>query len=391
MNTVVTSRIISSASSAATPHATFVPHPGPALLPSLSFTVPLLAGSFARAMALSTASAATISTLTQGFHHLLNGLIDPAAGELTFLQDVETLGDNLRTAFSGFLGAGIADLYMLQLGHGFRCNGRELFRKKGRIFDFAYDGGPLAGSDVVAVEAKGLLRRGASASVTTKAAQRGYLTQIEPHLGTTLGGATVVRGYAIGVGNPLKKGAKCHLHVEETAWGGSRAATSSAPLGSAGPRMVRNQVALRNFRAIFRLMGNRGILDAIDAAIRGQPAVLGSPNLIPRTWRNRDYLVSEPNLLLPPERRAFHSSFGIRADAWSQFSSGLLGSPAPNVLNRESPRELMFEPMDIDRERNFGDDGAEFPDGLAYFGPQPVRPFIQVFVGEYSPKPRKRS
>lgn len=376
MSSVPPRKTVTSSSFGTTKHVTFDPGPGPSLPASLTFTVPLLAGSLARAMALSTANAATISTLTQGFHHLLDGLIDPAQTDLAFVQDIETLGDSLRTAFSGFLGAGIADLYMLQLGHAFRCNGRELYRKKGKIFDFAYDSGPVIGNDVVAVEAKGLVRRGATKDATEKATKKGYDTQIDQHLGKTLSGAKVVRGYAIGIGCMLKKRATGHLHVQETEWStagaGPISPLPSRRVGTGGGRQVRNQLALRNFGAIFRLMGNGGILGAIDAALNGRlnPEAFfsGRQRLTRVSWRNRDYFATIPDAALSDSQQAFHASFGVRCDAADTFFRGLQQRKVRDARQDNFPFELRVNPLDISREIHMHDRGAEFPDGLAYFG-----------------------
>jgi hypothetical protein len=275
-------------------------------------------------MALSTANPAIISTLTQGFHHLLHGLVDHAQTDLSFVQGIEDLGDSLRTAFSGFLGSAIADLYMLKIGHAFRCNGRELYRKEGKVFDFAYNfAPPVRGIDIVAVEAKGLIRHGATPTATKKAARNGYDAQIEPHLGTTMSGATVSRGYAIGFGRALKTGAVSHLHVEETWWpSGGLTPTSSSPLGvppSGGRRLVRTPLAICNFRSIFRLMSNQGILGAIDAALEGRQQAdtlaVGRKQLVTVSWRNKEYFVSAPDGGLPGTQQAFHAFFGVRCDA----------------------------------------------------------------------------
>src|SRR3569833_3063663 len=152
------------------PPPSFTP---PRLSRPFTFTRPQLIGSFARAAALSHSSPAVLQGLTQAFDELLKTLVDPGPTELTFRTDVESLSDNLRVAFSGFLGAAIADLLMMQLGYAFRCNGRELL-KQGRIFDLAYDSGSLVAGDIVAVEAKGRLRSTATPALVRLATVQGY-------------------------------------------------------------------------------------------------------------------------------------------------------------------------------------------------------------------------
>jgi len=62
---------------------------------------------------------------------------------------------------------------MFQLGHAFRCNGRELYRKNGTVFYFAYAIGRIAIKiAVVAAEVKGFVRRGATPVATAKPLKR---------------------------------------------------------------------------------------------------------------------------------------------------------------------------------------------------------------------------
>ena len=341
----------------------------PRLSRPFTFTRPQLIGSFARAAALSHSSPAVLQGLTQAFDELLKTLVDPGPTELTFRTDVESLSDNLRVAFSGFLGAAIADLLMMQLGYAFRCNGRELL-KQGRIFDLAYDSGSLVAGDIVAVEAKGRLRSTATPALVRQATVQGYDKQVKGFLGKTLRGGRVVHGYGIGTGSQLKQGAASHAHVEES--GPHRFQGAPAPPSpGTTPRAANGMVVLGNFRAITRLMGGGGILEAIDAGLRGDWGVtsrIGSQTLAIAQWQNKEYLIIPPIPDYPRSIQDFQSLFGLRLDAAFQFLGGLTRCIQQRNLPERFPVELLVRPSETAIGTLVSSPGAEFTDGLTYFG-----------------------
>lgn len=336
----------------------------------LTFTHAQLVGSFARAAALSHTSPTVIQGLTQAFDHLLTTLVEPGTTDLTLKTDVESLSDSLRVAFSGFLGAAVADLLMMQLGYALRCNGRELL-KTGPIFDLAYDSGPLAGSDIVAVEAKGRLRSTATLSLVSKAAEKGYRLQVEPFLGGTMQGGQVVHGYSIGTGSQLKQGVACHMHVEETGPYSFRPPAPAAPTLRPVPRAANGAVVLGNFRAVTRLLGGGGILEAIDAGLRGewQPKRrIPDQYLSYVSWQNQDYMTILPARDDPQIIQDFQSSFGVRLDAAERFLNGLSQCIRQQDLPDRFPLELLVRPFETALGTLTASGGAEFADGLTYFG-----------------------
>jgi hypothetical protein len=350
----------------------------PPALSALTFTLSQLVGSMARAAAISKALPIVVNGLTLAFDGLLNSLVDTSHTDLTFLTDIEDLADNMRTAFSGFFGAGMADLYMNQLGYAFRCNGREMVAR-GTVFDFAYDGGPVGGSNIVAAEAKGTLAAGANLAAIQAKARNGYTNQVAPHLGLTVKGATIAHGYAICAGSQLKSTVCCEMHVEETmtatAAGSGTAAQSfpsSTVAGSGGGgtrfRQPNAHLTLRNYRDVFRLLGEGGILGVIEAGLRDdwQSARRAGPTQLDLvSWRGEDYVVARN---APVSQNARGPLFGLRREVAERILTGLSGCVRSGGIPNRFPTEIPVRAPDVARELRIADGGAEFPDGLAYFG-----------------------
>lgn len=268
---------------------------------------------------------------------------------------------------------------MTQLGYAFRCNGRKLV-PVGTVFDLAYDGGPVRSNEVVAAEAKGSLRSGATANAVKTITQAGYTAQVEPHIGQTYLGATVLHGYAIGTGSELKTGVACHMHVEETAWvqasAGVSAPSGSGGSGISGTRQPNATLAIENYRAVFRLLGQGGILGALDAVLaRRWPLAtsIAQQTLLVVNWRSNRY-VTGGSVIAHPGVAAFQRLFGLRLDVAAQFLDGLSSCIANQDLPRRFPLELVVRQLDTPLELHLGDGGTEFPDGLTYFGPTPPQP-----------------
>lgn len=376
---------ISTASSPQSGQALFVP---PVLPTSLTFTLPQLAGSMARAAATSAVPPPVLSGFAQAFTAMLNTLVEPQYSDLTFLTDIEDLADSMRTAFSGAFGAGMADLYMGHLGYTFRCNGREL-AATGRVFDLAYDLGSPGGAVLVAaVEAKGSIRGGATLAAIRNDAQGGYSNQVAPHLGNTLKGVTVAHGYAVGTGSQIKRGVCCEMHVQETKWtsvvAGATPPPGALPVpvpapspipngGGGGPPPIVTQrpharVAIANYRDAFRLLGTYEVLRVLNLTLREDWKSIGNlkPVYLERVeWRGSDYVVAPKNS--DGGRRGGRPLFGLREDVAIAVLGGVSAIVRDGKMPVQAP-EIPTRPLTLVQELLLRDGGAEFPDGLAYFG-----------------------
>lgn len=351
----------------------------PQPLLTLQFIVPQLAGSIGRVTALTKASPGLIAALTIGAEELLNALVDQSKAQLTFLADVEALADAARTTFSGNLGAGATDLYLSTLGYAFRCNGRELIAPPAKVFDFAYDGPPTAGQGIVAAEAKGSIQQSNTPATIKTTAANGYAGQVASYVGQALNQSTVLHGYAVAIGGPPTR-LPVHMHVQETGTivtpSAGNAPPTSLHLGGSRPKpptlyQPNARVALGNYRAVFRLMNAGGIVAAIDAALQGLPfdpsVVL--PDFEVVQWRGDEYIASTvPSGVRPSRTAGFSASFGLRLDVAQAFFAGLSTLLRRPIMPLAFPMELPVREIDLQREVTLDDGGAEFPDGLAYFG-----------------------
>jgi len=323
----------------------------------------------ARAAALSKAPPAVVAALSRAYMEMLNGFVDAAHSDLTFLTDIEDLSDNLRTGFSGFFGAGMLDLYLSQLGYIFHCNGRELI-PKGKVFDLAYDASTGTTGQLIAAEAKGSIQGGATLAAIRSDAQAGYNSQITPHLGTTVHGATIVHGYAIGTGSQLKRGVCCEMHVQESSWvtgtaGSAPPTKPTTPVSAAPPPTFQRPVgvvAVRHYRDVFRLLGTADLVGAIESALHAdwsffKPSPVYTLGLT--QWRGNQYAVA------PQAGEAIR--FGLRLDVAMSFLTGIAACIRDRRIPARFP-EIPTRPEFAWGELLVQDGGAEFPDGLAYFG-----------------------
>lgn len=64
----------------------------------------------------------------------------------------------------------------------------------------------------------------------------------------------------------------------------------------------------------------------------------------------------------------FASSLGLRLDVAQPFFSAVVQMLERRTVPRLFPMELPVRPIDVQRELSWDDGGAEYPDGLAYFG-----------------------
>ncbi len=388
------------------------PFTGPTPIATLQFTVAQLSTSIARVTALTPASPALVSALCDGKRRLLDALLDKSQTPLSFTSEVEYLADASRTAFSGDFGAGVTDLYMTAMGYYYRCNGRELIHTAGKICDFIYDGPPTHMSGVVLAEAKGSIANTTTLASVTRAAQDGYRNQVDPHVGTTepTSSLKLLHGYAIGIGTQPRP-SHCDMHVEETgpatlvmaagpaAGGptptlpynpGSSGGRGGASGGAGSPTLFSQpdaRVALPNFRGIFRMLGAERAIEAINAVTNGTSAAkagVGTQDFVAVQWRDGFFVTTS---LTPPISRGSqtwsHVPFGLRLEVTTQFL-GRLRDLSNTLSAGPFPFYLSVRPMNLGVEMKWDDGGAELPDGLAHFGPQPRT--IEVGTLKWDPR-----
>lgn len=382
---------------------------------ALSFTPTILFASMARVTALRKASAGTLSALHMGAAALAEAVVDDGGRSFDVTDDLLTIADAERTAFSGRLGAGICDVYMNELGYVWRDNAANQLKKgSGRFSDFVYDGGPASGHGVVLAEAKGSFALKTTSAAVKRQTEQGYTGQVQPYLGTrTIDGDRVVHGYGIGVGaKPGTPGA--FLHVSETASPGTVASPSDISGGGrarvAGPdedgssggnpgrgstgggtgslgrgggdagdgthfERVRARIALGNYRAVFELTGSRGVVSIIDAVLgagtlEDDRKRLFTDYFVPISYAGGSYFSGMRNDTWPSWHTQAWGRFAIEGNVALAFL-GHLRQLAMSELNPDVYIELPVVGSSLLLVERDADEPVVFRDGLSLFPNSP--------------------
>ncbi len=256
----------------------FIP---PAIPSCFGFHAPDLFQSIARCTALKRASAGLTAAILSGCEPLLRHLVDDIPSVFAVIDEVKDLEMAERTAFSGRVGAGIADLFMSSIVDPFRNPAylwrdaaQELIKKpsKGDLADFVYE---YTSGEQVLVEAKGSITRLASQTSADKRAKNAFKGQVARYLYHSPTGASggtfgpIEHGYAIAIEA---------LPGATTAWTAAFTAvaepnvppgttTTGSPTGS-----VITTLRLGNYRAVFFLANAPAIVGEIDVFLdRARP------------------------------------------------------------------------------------------------------------------------
>jgi hypothetical protein len=390
------------------PTGTFVPpHP----LPLASFHSPDLVKSIARCIAMKRSSAGLTAALIASNKPLIEHLVEDTTSTLAFIDEVEDLADAERSALSGRVGVGIADLFMEAMKvFIWRDVAEQLIRPTklgGKLADFIYE---TTAGDFVIVEAKGSITSAASQSGADSRAKRAFNAQVEPYIygnATSTAGSSfgwIDHGYAVafeGLPGPLPPAAllaDAFLAVAEPdrlssaapaqATGGSTAAhagsgagvgpSAGAAVGSASTKFL-SPLRLGNYRAAFLLANAPNIVSHIDALLsRSEP-----PTEVQGFWTvtcdNEKFLIGrEPRF---PEMTQL-----IRGSGWL-FA---IGRSSANHFLAElavagqgtTPQQLIVDPV-------FERDGRPFVrsrDGLAMLRSDTIK-----VTGEVEWRPKQRT
>jgi hypothetical protein len=341
----------------------------------LTFTAAQLEASLAMTLALSNLPSVPKATLATSSAAMITAFVDDNGPSLAFTQDVTALADAHRTFVSGLLGAAVADLYMQALGYVFRCNTREEIAS-GAAGDFLYDGWPFAAGSVALTEAKGSIVAPRGSVRARHIAQQAYMRQVAPHLGQlTRTGLHVAHGYAVATGG-VAGGAPAVYVVVETGGGSAtpppdggsprpRPAPSDPDRVPADPRMV-----LRNYRAVFQLLGAREQVLACDAALDGATLVGVDLDATQRT-----FLRNEPFVNFPAKHARDITPGASRYALWEPAYERLRELLGRGIATQRGATDAVDFPRIPSALREPLDDGlAVMSDGLA------VVPFHEIRV-----------
>lgn len=148
---------------------------------------------------------------------LIEQHVDDVSSDFAILPTAANFKDFVKSYFAGTVASGLAYLAMIDDGyvwsdHFENVGGGNPAVTKSPDYVFT---GPATGTALV--ESKGT--RGASLAAFNRTVDAGYVTQVEPHLGYTVGGVTATHGYC--VGGWLTSTTKAELLVHHTGSAGS--------------------------------------------------------------------------------------------------------------------------------------------------------------------------
>jgi len=341
-----------------------LPRPGS----SLSFNPNRLYASVARCNVLSNASGRVLFAQELAAKAALEDFVDDGGINFGVTDDVNDLGDAKLTSIAHDIGAGIANLYMDDMGYHWVANGKELLKSAGKKPDYVYDLG-YVGSGYALMEAKGSVGKSVKKSDMLARVKKAYDKQVEPWLGSTANFRLLQQGYAIGTW--ARSGNDAEIIVHETEWPVAPAAVS---VSGASPSLP---LAFLNYAAVFQLVGapnissalrhvslRRSVVDLLSQERLYEIRLGGRPFLRGRNssyvWYGRSPVPSHDPFLAIESKKRY--AFAIDLEIAKEVLSALR---RPSV-SLEERLELPQIPWDLLRALREEGRAALFADGLAY-------------------------
>jgi hypothetical protein len=268
------------------PSSGFVPAP---LQASMSFPPSKFYAALAKTTALGRANMSVVSALLSSDQALVEALVDDLGSDFLFTSDMAQIGADLRRSLTGRVGAALCHIYLDQLGYAWLDYADQYISTSSPLGDFLYDGANIGSPGLALAEAKGSMTPAASPHQVKARADKAYSRQVDTHLGTSTTAGRIEYGAAVATSIlPASAWAagtsSCFLHVTETASaaqagqgqankGGGGSDTGAVDGDDAdGTSSVSCRIALRNYRAAFRLIGAPYLVELIDELIDGGPA-----------------------------------------------------------------------------------------------------------------------
>ena len=332
----------------------------------LTFGPGRLFASVARCNALSYANVLILAAQQLASQAALNLFVDENGNSFSITDDARMLGDAKLGAIAHDIGAGIANLYMNELGYHWVASGKQMISGKGKKPDYLYDRG-VGSIDLAAMEAKGAIGKTVSKAAIMSRVNAGYEFQVQPWLGFKSHNMRVIQGYAIGALANAGK-ASAEIVVQETGWPAPALPSSSSLASISPPSAPSASIAYANYETIFRLIGAQGIVSALrkrrlfNAVDGGQEEELSELEYFGRKFLVGGRLSAFDVMTMPLAA----SRFGLDLEVAQSFLEYLVGTPSMNeVLILRTIPQAAFEQARGDSHH------ALFADGLALIDHRP--------------------
>jgi hypothetical protein len=330
----------------------------------------------AKMQALRVPTPALVSALERGAAAVTEAIVDDSGNEFDLVDEAEMLESTLRHSLAGSVGAGICHLYMVSLGYVWHDFAANVITTTGKLADFVYDGGPATGHGVVLAEAKGSFASSVTKSRMQGDADKAYLNQVNPHIGTTktTSSSDLVHGYAIAFGAQPHSVRKTiarpnvFLHVAET----KVSAPVSAGGGGAGgdPVAVDTRLGVGNYRAAFMLAGAPIVTATIDGIREDRARDVGDDiqDFLQVKAGSHEFLVGGPIHAGDWGRRRFLSftqgPFAVELQTARHFLNFL----SATIREERWPKKLELRALPPQLGSKDPFDPILFPDGFASLG-----------------------
>jgi len=282
--------------------------------PSVSFTPLELYGAAARCGYLSFVNPRIATAESDTIAKLVEPHVDDISNDFAILASADTFKDYVKSYFTGAVATGLAYLAMINESYVWSDHFESAGGGKtshARKPDFVFAGHSVG---VALMESKG--SRSGTLAGFDKTVLDGYIGQIEPHLGYTVGGAIATHGYCIGAW--LKSTTSAELRIHHT----KVPAPSGGAGGAATPPLA--TIQRHNFATAFSLAHSPQL--GVDLR-RGESsyALIGFFRM---QWLGRRWLTN----IGPIDPLWWHSSAWryLLWDGWDE--GGLLFAPGPHIF-----------------------------------------------------------
>lgn len=290
---------------------------------------------------------------------LVENYVDDVSTDFAILSGIDDCKDFMRSYFAGTVASGLSYLAMINDGYTWTDHFENLTGGATGVRtspDFVFAG---YGTGAALVESKG--SRGNSTNFD-KTVSDGYTRQVEPHLGSTIGGVNATHGYC--VGSYMKSTTKAELRIHHTA---VPVASGGGGGGGGGAAAVQSVATVQR--------GNyaNALIDAHSVGV-GQSVRRGSDikeiDFFEFRWLGEDWITGHLGLFnreihtwsSAPDARGF---FALRKSVAIAVFDAYIGAEKSPALWFDQPEE-----KDKDFRLAEDDEGTVFPDGLAFISEQ---------------------
>ena len=304
---------------------------------------------------------------------LLGTHVDDISPDFSVLSTADNYKDFVKSYFAGTVAAGTAYLAMVNDGyvwsdHFENAGGGSSTAPKSPDFVFC---GPSTG--VALVEAKG--SRSAALSAFDTTVRDGYKQQVEPHLGSAVGGVASTHGFCIG--SYLRSTTKAEVRIHHT--DSVTAGSSSASNGEDPEIADLGALQRHSYATAFRFAHGTKLGESLRSGNDSGFAIFYRFQWLGRNWLSR-FGMSDDEKLDDLLSYRFYRNVHRRPCRWGFFAieEGIATIALARYFGRKSSEtsDQRFEPLPkelIVSARFAGDEmaGAIFPDGLAFIGHLP--------------------